>query len=108
MKKVIVIFIALFILVLIYLLIPSRENKYLMDMSEYKDIKLENIVSIERVFYGEGGDNHEVITETGEINKTYNMLKSIKLGKETKMSCDDNATVYIIYLNDGTDKHIEI
>ena len=86
---------------------PKELNTPLFELEEYKNVKLENIDYIEKIFFGEGGDQHEKITDKSEIEHLFNELKSIKLGEETDMACEDNTTIYVLYQKDGTKVSIE-
>ncbi len=79
----------------------------LFELDEYKDISLDNIVSIEKVRFTEGGDNREIYNDQSDINSIYNSLKETKLGSKTDLTCEDNTTVYILNMSDGTKKTIE-
>ena len=113
MKKVIpiIIFIVL-ILGLSLIFIPNSKDiktkkknkvKYtnLLDLEEYKDLKLENIAYMEETHYTEGGEDTKKIDDTEEITRMYNMIKNIKLKKETEITCEDNSTVYRFYMNNN-------
>lgn len=82
-------------------------NKSILSLSEYKDIKEEDIEKITMIFYGEGGDTDPVVYSTkDEIESMYNNFKNTNYGAETTSSCVDNTTVYTIYLKDGSTKKI--
>ena len=113
MKRVIpiIIFIIL-ILGLSIIFIPNSKDvrvkkknkvKYinLLNLDEYKDLKLENISYLEETHYTEAGDDTKKIEDKEGINRMYNMVKNIKLGKETTMGCEDNTTVYRFYMSNN-------
>ena len=80
----------------------------IMSLSEYQDIKEEDIKEISMIRYTEAGDSKPIKYETkSEISAIYNNLKSITYSKETTIACEDNTTVYTIILKDGTKKTIE-
>ncbi len=116
MKKVLVLFLVIFILAGCNEkkeIVPKEDNKpkeyqYLLEFEDYKDIKLENIKSIQKIRYTVAGDNRVEVTEKDEIEKFYNSLINLKIGEETDMACEDNTTVYKINLIDGKSVSIEI
>ena len=79
---------------------PKVVEKYIMELDNYKDLILDDVISIEKVKYTEGGDIREDITDKEEITSTYNMLKGTKISDETTRTCDDNTTVYILKTKD--------
>ena len=82
-------------------------GKSVLDHDYYKGLSLEDIVSIEVVFYGEGGEQSKTYTEQDDIERIYNGWKNTKLGKETQQACEDNTTVYIFKLKDNATISIE-
>ena len=86
---------------------PKTTEKSVLDHEYYKGLTLEDIVSVEKVFYGEGGEETESFTEQEDIERIYNMWKNTKLGKETNQACEDNTTVYIFKLKDNATISIE-
>ena len=93
-------------LFIVILLTGCKSNTILFDLDEYKDISLDNIISIEKVRYTEGGDDSNIYTAPDDIYSIYNSLKETKLGRKTNLACEDNTTVYIINMNDNTKKTI--
>lgn len=79
---------------------PKVEEKYVMELDNYKGLLLNDIVSIEKIRYTEGGDQREEITEKEEITRTYNMLNRTKIGELTERACEDNTTVYVLKTSD--------
>ena len=79
---------------------PKIEEKYVMELDNYKGLLLSDIVSIEKIRYTEGGDQREEITEKEDITRTYNMLNRTKIGDLSNMSCEDNTTVYVLKTTD--------
>ena len=84
------------------------ETQSLMDYEEYKSINNDNINKITIIRYTEAGQDEKIITDKTEITSIYNYLKSINIGKETKMACEDNTTIYKIELNNKKEQTIEI
>ena len=84
------------------------EEFMLMERDEYKNLKVEEISNIEVIWYTVAGDQRETIEEYDEIVKTFNMLKSIKLGEKTEMVCEDNTKVYVLNTKDGNKYKIEV
>ena len=84
-----------------------NESISLMEYGEYAKITKDNIKGIKIIRYTEGGDETSTVSDDAII-KVYNNLKKKKMGKETGMTCDDNTTVYIFTLIDGTEMTIEI
>ena len=73
-----------------------------------KDFDLNDVTSVEYVRYTEGGDNRVIYTEKNDIERLYNAVKDIKIGKETSMACEDNTTVYIFNMKDNKTVAVEI
>ncbi len=87
--------------------IINTNTTSLLKLDEYKEIQKENIVKIEKVFYGEGGDSKPVIyDDKEEIESMYNYFENIRVSGPTEIACEDNTTVYHLYLKDGTTKTI--
>ena len=109
MKKVIIILVLLIIVFFVIFEVSKPSNPTLLkDNENYKDIAVDNIISIVIRRSTEAGIDTEAIVEKDEIESLYEKLSNIKIGKETEMSCDDNSTVYTIYFNNHTTKTIEI
>ena len=113
MKKKIII-ISLFLVIIFFIIYKLTEGPniinttYLKDDKEYKDIKVSDIDSIRINRYNEGGLNSEVVSNKDKIKKLFNTLINMKYGEETDRACEDNSTIYIINLKDGTSKNITI
>lgn len=112
MKKKIII-ITLF-LVIIFFIIYKLTNEsqlikstYLKDNEEYKNVKVEQINNITVNRYTEGGLDSTIVSGAA-AKKLYKSLADIKYGEETDMACEDNSTIYIINLVDGSSKTINI
>ena len=88
---------------------PKKETttQSVLEHDYYKGLTLEDIVSVEKVFYGVAGEKSESYTEQEDIEKIYNKWKNTKIGKETDKSCEDNTTVYIFKLKDNATISIE-
>ncbi len=84
------------------------ESVSLMNFGEYKNIKLNQIVSVEYIEMTEGGSQVNKITDKEEIIGIYNKLSNFKVGEETNKSCDDNTKKYVFNMNDGSSISIEI
>ena len=84
------------------------EEFMLMERDEYKNLKLDDISNIEVIWFTVAGDQRETIEDYDEIVKTFNMLKSIKLGEKTEMVCEDNTKVYVLNTKDGNKYKIEV
>ena len=78
------------------------------EKEEYKNIELDNINSISKIRYTEAGDDRSEITDEEEIKQLYNGLKAAKVGEEVQTACEDNTTVYVFNLKDGSSPAIEI
>ena len=104
LKKVfiVIIFLALIFYASFYFKKDNTVIRLLSEFEEFKQIVFENIEKVEIAYYREGGDSHDVYTETDDIRRIYNSIGSIKLGRESGMSCEDNSDVFIFYLTDGT------
>lgn len=107
MKKILLIIMCLFIFTGCIKEEPVN-IKYIKSFDKYKNLYRDNIKSIKKVRYTEGGDQSEEYTTEEDIDKIFNSISSIKLGKETNMTCEDNTTVYIFYLKDGSETFVEI
>lgn len=83
------------------------KSDYLLSRLEYSKLKSENIKSAGIIRYTIAGVEEKNLTDRVEIDKVYNYLSQIRLGRETDMSCTDNTTVYIFNLEDGTKLSIE-
>lgn len=81
--------------------VDNRNNVYLMDYGDYKRINVSNIKKVTVIRYTEAGDDSKTISDSEGIERTYSYLRSIKLGKETKKTCEDNTIVYNFELDDG-------
>ena len=85
----------------------TYKSKVLKDFDQFKNINSNDIESVKVIRYTEGGDN--TTTKNGEEAKSvYESLSTIKLGKETNMTCEDNTTVYVFNMKDKTSFSIEI
>lgn len=84
------------------------EYQSILEYGDYKEIKLENIVSIQKIRFTVAGDNRVEFTEKDEIENFYNSIKILKIGEETDRACEDNTTVYKVNLKDGKSISIEI
>ena len=78
----------------------------LMEFDQFKDIKLDNIKSITYYRYTVAGRDEEEIKELDRINRIYNQLTNVKVGKEVTTSCEDNTKVYVFNMDD--DKKISV
>ena len=85
----------------------TKVGKSVLDHEYYKGLTLEDIVAVDVVFYGEGGEESKTYTDQEDIERIYNSWKNTKLGKETKQGCEDNTTVYIFKLKDNATISIE-
>ena len=104
---VILIFTLLLVGILVFVLLlpkekeePKQEEKYVMELDNYKGLLLNDIVSIEKIRYTEAGDQREEVTDKEEITRIYNMLNSTKIGTLTNRACEDNTTVYVLKTTD--------
>ena len=84
-----------------------NESISLMEYGDYAKITEDNIKGIEIIRYTEGGDDLNMVSDDS-IVKVYNNLKGKRIGKETKMTCEDNTTIYTFTLTDGTKMTLEI
>ena len=87
---------------------PTVKTRLLSELDEYKDLKVEDIVSLDIIKYTEGGDQRETVTDQEEINNVFNTLSNTKIGEETQRTCEDNTTVYIFNLVDDSTVSVEI
>ena len=84
------------------------ENVPLMEFSEFKNIVLDKIESIDYTRLTEAGSDIKTITDKDEIKKIYNSLRNMKVGKETNQACEDNTKIYSFNMNDGKKFKIEL
>ena len=80
---------------------PVVKSTPLMEMDQYKDLNIDDVVSLDTIKYTEGGDNRETTTDKEEILARYNNLKNVTIGEETDRACEDNTTVYTFHTKDG-------
>ncbi len=81
--------------------IDIKEGTPLLAFDEYKDFDFNNVKSLTVIKYRESGVNEEEITNIDEIQSSYNGLSRITILNESKMSCDDNTTIYRYNMKDG-------
>ena len=84
-----------------------KENVMLLEYGDYKNIKLDDIDKLRKIRYTVAGADDEELSGS-EITDVYNTLKSLKIGEETNMACEDNTTVYRFIMKDGNKYSIEI
>ena len=105
-KKLFVCICILLILCLILLIIIIKKTSYkttpLLKMKEYSNLKKDDIKQITIMKEGVGGIESILVNQENDINKTYEYLNNIEVGKETKKGCDDNTSTYIIELKDNS------
>ena len=112
-RNVIIIWIIVIINIIGLIFLFKMGNDYnkavpLFEKEEYKNIKLDNIKKITVNKYRESGTEIIEETEIKDIRATYKYLEKLKIGKESKTSCEDNTTIYVIELeNDVSSIEIE-
>ena len=77
------------------------------DFINQKELNVNDIESIDYIRYTEGGDNSVTYTDNDKINSLYNVIKNTKIGEETNRACEDNTTVYILNMKDGSKYKVE-
>ena len=82
--------------------VDDTEIKLAIELDKYKDLKLEDVVSLEEVRFVYAGDVRQTYTDRDTIEKTYNMLSQVKIKKGAVGACQDNTTVYTFVTKDGT------
>ena len=82
--------------------------KYLYDFEEYKDFKLEDIVSYEMIRFTVAGDQRQTYTDRDTITQIYNSLSQMKIGNLTERRCEDNTTVFKFTMKDGKNVSVEV
>ncbi len=101
MKKLLL---CIFVITLLFITGCNKEEKTIekkvMELDLYKDLVLDDIVSIETVKYTVGGDNRETTSSKDDINRIYNMLNSTMITDISEGTCEDNTTVYILKTKD--------
>ena len=85
-----------------------EKNIPLMEYSEFKNILIDKIMSIDYIRLTETGRTSELITDKDKINSIYNSLKEKNVGKEVTNGCDDNTTIYTFNLSDNKKVNVEI
>ena len=75
---------------------------------EFTKLKEENIEKLEIISYTEDGMSSDVITNYDSIRKFYNYVNNIRVGNESKTTCEDNTTIYKFYLIKDEAVSIEI
>lgn len=105
MKKLLL---CIFVITLLFITGCNKEEKIIekkvMELDSYKDLVLDDIVSIETVKYTVGGDNRETTSSKDDINRIYNMLNSTMITDISEGACEDNTTVYILKTKDKSYK----
>ena len=102
-KKLLICFITI-----IFLTACHEEVKTLKELNYFKDLPKENITKVKIIRYTEAGSNIKEETTKEEINRIYNMVNNIKIGKETNMACEDNTTIYAFYIDTEEKASIQI
>lgn len=101
-KIIIVILFSISILCSLYLIISNYINKGIFDLEDYKDLKLEDIKSINVIEKPDKGFITNTYNENKDIKKIYNKLDKKRLGRSRKaIKCDDVIT-YDINTKDNT------
>lgn len=85
-----------------------EKNIPLMEYSEFKNVLIDKIMSIDYIRLTETGRTSELITDKDKINSIYNSLKEKNVGKEVTNGCDDNTTIYTFNLSDNKKVNVEI
>lgn len=103
-KKLFVFICILLVLCLILVFILIKKTSYktipLLDMKEYSNLKREDIKQITIMKEDASGVESILENQENDINKTYEFLSNIEVGKESKNGCEDNTSTYIIELKD--------
>ena len=87
---------------------PAKvEGTLYFDFLGQKELDVNDIESIDYIRYTEGGDNSVTYTDSRKIRSLYSSIKYTKVGKETNRACEDNTTVYILNMKDGSKYKIE-
>ena len=84
------------------------EKVSLMEFDKYKDLSLDKVKSIKKTKLTVAGSETREITDKEEIKSIYNQLKNLKVGQEVTNSCEDNTTIYVFNMDDGSDINVEI
>jgi len=78
------------------------ESKLLSELDEFKIIDLDHVTSVKVVKVTIAGPESEEYKEKPSIESYYNKIGNIKIGQETKMSCEDNSTLYVFVMDDDS------
>ena len=103
----------IYLIVLLLLVVGCSKNavkekeQLLYDNNYYKDLVLENIKTMNILYYTEAGLEKTEITSKDEINSYYNEWKNTKLLEEVNTSCEDNTLIYEFIMNSGESIIIE-
>lgn len=115
MKKKLLVGLLIVMVLLFYLLFSFKirqkeviNSEPLLEFLEQSEINADDIEKITYIRYTEGGDNEVIYTDKDDIKSIYNRVKNIKVGKETNRACEDNTTVYIFNIKNGTNLKVEI
>ena len=81
---------------------------HLLDCEEYKNLTSQNIKSLKIIRYTEAGISEFKIDDKEKINQILDYLNRIFISDESKMSCEDNTTIYSFDLKDKTKVSVEI
>lgn len=101
-KIIIVILFSISILCSLYLIISNYINKGIFDLEDYKDLKFEDIKSINVIEKTDKGFITNTYNEKKYIKKIYNKLDKKRLGRSRKaIKCDD-IIIYDINTKDNT------
>lgn len=84
------------------------EEYFLMKIFGYDRVKPENITSLQITRYTVGGADTKNIDDKTEIKEIYDYLSRIKVTNETGMRCEDNTTVFVFNLKDGSSVSLEL
>ena len=84
------------------------ESIPLMEFSDFKNIVVDKVKSIDYTRYTEGGSDTQNITDKEEIQRIYNSLSNMKVGKEVTNACEDNTKIYSFNIDDGKKIKIEL
>ena len=121
MNKKIIVFIILCIVLIVLVIGLITQNKKeekepkgglkpipVLELEDYKDLKIENIKGAKVLRYTEGGiDVNEAETEE-EIKSLYNTVSKLEITEETDQSCEDNTTVFTFTLEENRKISIKI
>lgn len=96
MRKLLIIFVCF-----ILLGCSSKDKLQIKSLDEFKKVKVENIISIEKTTLNEAGQSNITIKDKKKIKSIYNKIYNISIKEESDISCLDDTRYYKFNLKDN-------